>query len=505
MIKSNTLPEYIEGYGRVIPFGEEVIKHKKANIKKAIIENYNKVVPLEKAIVKTGLQSGMTVSFHHHLRNGDCVMAQVFSEIQKMGINDLTLCVSSLSKTHDSLLEYFKNGTITKVYTTGLRSQLGHEVQNNFTLKSPVVFMTHGGRVRAIQDEDIVIDIAFIAASCCDRKGNLNGVNGPSAFGSMGYGIIDATYAKKSIAITDFLIEKMENRISIPDTMIDYIVKVDNIGDPSLISTKSTRVSNSPMTLLIAKNAADFLITGDFIKNNFTFQAGSGGISLAVVAFLQKFMITNNIQGRFASGGITKHLTEMLKENLFKSLYDVQTFSAQAVESLKQNKNHIEMSAGAYANPYNEDNISKQLDIMILSATEIDLDFNINSLTGSTGVLMGALGGAPDTASGSKLTVVVTPSMRTRIPIIVDRVNTISTPGKYIDVLVTERGICINPKRKDLTQLFSNKKLEIIQIEQLKEEVQKLTGVPSDIHAGEKIVGVVEFNDGSVVDVIRGS
>ena len=62
-----------------------------------------------------------------------------------------------------------------------------------------------------------------------------------------------------------------------------------------------------------------------------------------------------------------------------------------------------------YANPHNKGCVAHQLDIMILSATEIDIDYNINVMTGSTGIIMGARGGHPYIAAGAKLTVVVAP------------------------------------------------------------------------------------------------
>ena len=69
----------------------------------------------------------------------------------------------------------------------------------------------------------------------------------------------------------------------------------------------------------------------------------------------------------------------------------------------------MEMSASFYANPHNKGCVANQLDIMVLSATEVDVDFNVNVITGSDGVIMGASGGHCDTAAGSKLAIVVTP------------------------------------------------------------------------------------------------
>jgi len=41
---------------------------------------------LEEAIRSSGLKNGMTISFHHHLRNGDHVLNLVLDTIAKMGL-----------------------------------------------------------------------------------------------------------------------------------------------------------------------------------------------------------------------------------------------------------------------------------------------------------------------------------------------------------------------------------------------------------------------------------
>ncbi len=505
--RQGSIPKYIEGYGKVACYGEAVPKRTMAH-KRSVTEKQSKdkISTLKEAICQSNLQDGMTVSFHHHLRNGDYVMKRVLDTIHELGIKDLTVSASSISKIHDSLLEYLQDGTITRIYTAGLRSQLAHEVQHHFNLKAPIVFMTHGGRARAIEDGSLNIDIAFVAASCSDYHGNMCGTRGPSAFGSMGYPMVDVAYAKRSIAITDNLIEDMTeaypDEISISGDYVDYVVEVERIGDPEQIATGSTRITSNPMDLLIARKTAHALIASGAIRQGFSFQAGSGGISLAVCKFLENHMKQNQIVGAFASGGVTGNLVELFEKGLFEKLYDVQTFGQDAIDSLRDHAGHIEMSADTYANPNNPKCVVNQLDVMILSATEIDVDFNINSITGSNGVIMGALGGAPDTAAGAKMAVVVAPSMRTRIPIVVDKVTTICTPGTDIDMLVTERGICVNPKREDIKRSLIDAGIEVISIHELKDNIQKLTGVPDKPTLGDKIVAVVEYRDGSVIDVI---
>lgn len=92
------------------------------------------------------------------------------------------------------------------------------------------------------------------------------------------------------------------------------------------------------------------------------------------------------------------------------------------------------------------------LDVAVLGATEIDTDFNVNVHTDSSGRIMGGSGGHSDAAAGSKLSIITAPLFRGRLPIVRDRVTCISTPGKDIDVLVTQAGIAVNPRREELRE-----------------------------------------------------
>lgn len=502
------LPNYIEGYGDVKgyegPFAISPTGKKYAPQKSGSKPGSKKVLSdLKEAIQNSDLKDGMTISFHHHLRNGDYVLNMVMNEIADMGIKDITICASSLTKAHEPLIEHIKNKVVTGLETSGLRGDIAKEIAKNNILGKPVIFRTHGGRARAIEAGDVKIDIAFVAAPTCDTMGNMNGKDGKSAFGVMGYPMVDVQYAEKVVAITDNLVPFPLVDISISMSNVDYVVVVDSIGDPEKIATGATRVTKNPTDLLIAEEAAKVLVASGLVKDGFAFQAGSGGASLAVCKFLREYMENNKIKGSFAAGGITAYLVELLEAGLFNALLDVQTFDGAAASSVDRNKNHIEMSASTYANPHNKGCSAHQLDMMILSATEIDTNFNINSITGSTGMIMGALGGAPDTAAGADLTLVVAPTMRKRIPIILDKVTNVATPGETIDVLVTERGICVNPRRTDLIVKMNLAGIELKTIEDLKNEVEKLTGKPERASYEDTIVGIVEYRDGTVLDVIR--
>ncbi|MDO4177055.1 MAG: citrate lyase subunit alpha [Bacillota bacterium] len=495
------VPEKANLFGEIEPYAKADKRHIKYITEEQ--EAPGKVVAsIREVLEKADIKDGMTISFHHHLRAGDYVLEMVMKEIAEMGIKDLTLCVSSLTSAHECLIDHIKNGVVTGIETSGIRGKLAEAISRDCILENAVIFRTHGGRARAIEQGDVIIDIAFVAASCCDNMGNMNGQAGKSAFGSMGYPMVDARYAKKTVVITDNLAPYPVYPISIPQTLVDYVVVVDQIGDPEKIGTGATRKSKDPVELAIAKYASQVIFASGLVKDGFSYQAGSGGISLSVAGYLADYMKEHNIVGGFASGGVTSAMTEMLEKGYFRTLLDVQTFDSGAISSLRNNPNHIEMDASMYADPLTKNCVTNNLDIMILSATEIDVNFNINVLTASNGVIMGALGGHPDTAAGAKLAIAVVPLVRKRIPIVVDEVMNISTPGDSVDVVVTEYGIAVNPKNPVLKEKLIEMGLPVFEISELRDKAYRLTGVPKRPEFGDTIVGIVEYRDGTVIDTI---
>mgnify|MGYP002228209155 CR=1 FL=1 len=128
-------------------------------------------------LVKCGIKDGMTVSFHHHFREGDYVVNMVMKEIHDMGIKDITICASSLGKAHDPLVEYIEDGTITNIQSSGVRGKIGEAISNG-KLKGLAIMRSHGGRVRALVTGETQIDIAFIGTPTCDEYGNCRGIGG---------------------------------------------------------------------------------------------------------------------------------------------------------------------------------------------------------------------------------------------------------------------------------------------------------------------------------------
>lgn len=461
----------------------------------------NKVMPLEKAIDAVGLRDGMTISFHHCLRNGDLVMQKVIKVIADKGIKNLTLSASSLSLVQDALLPYLENETITAIDTSGARGKIGKFIQSN-RLQKPAIFRTHGGRARAIETGELHIDVAFIAAPACDIYGNINGVQGKSACGSLGYAMPDSEYADHVIAVTDGLSQMPLDYVSISQTKVDYVSEIDDIGDPAGISTGSIRISKSPTELVIAKYVADVIKYSGVFKDNMIFQFGSGGISISAADFLKKEMEKQNIRAAAGIGGATGYLVDMLEHGYIKTFFDPQDFDQLAIRSLYNNRNHHEISASDYANPFNGNPYVNLLDVAVLSATEMDVNFNVNVLTDSYGRLMGAPGGHPDAAAGADVTIVAMPLLRGRLPMILDNVQTVVTPGETVDVVVTEYGIAVNPKRDDLYNNLKKSNLPIVSIEELYIKAQKLAGKAAPLEHGNNICGIVEYRDGTIIDVI---
>jgi len=459
------------------------------------------VSSIREAIQLSGLRDGMTVSFHHHLRNGDYVLNMVMEQIADLGIKDLTVNASSLFDTHQPLADHIRNHVVTGLQTDYMAAGLGREISRGI-LEKPVQFRTHGGRPSDIANGRTPVDVAFIAAPSADSMGNCTGKMGKSACGSLGYAIPDAMYAKKVVVITDNLVPYPLQGWSIPEIYVDYVVSVDAIGDPKGIVSGTTRITRDPVGLVMASYAAKVIEHSGLLKDGFSFQTGAGGASLAAAGFLKDIMLEKGVQGSFGLGGITGYMVDMLQAGCFQSLLDVQCFDLKAVESLRNDPRHQEISALHYASPTLRSAVVDSLDVVILGATEIDTDFNVNVHTDSNGNIMGGSGGHSDTAAGAKLSMIIAPMFRARLPIVTDRVTCISTPGKDIDVLVTQGGIAVNPKNDELRQRLIDAGLPVIGIQELKGKTERITGMPRPLPKGGRVVAEVISRDGGVLDQI---
>ena len=232
---------------------------------------------LRAAIEASGLRNGMTISTHHHLRNGDQVLNTVVAEIAALGIRDITIAGSSVHPVHEALIPYIRDGVITRI-ECGVNGEISRMASAG-QLNIPIITRTHGGRARAIMCGDIHIDVAFIGAPSCDAYGNICASRGPSACGVVGYGHSDADYAACVVAVTDNLVAYPAHPISIAQHNVDYVVVIDSLGDPAKIVSTTTQVTTDPIGLQIAKYAATVIEMSGLLKNGFSFQTGAGGTS----------------------------------------------------------------------------------------------------------------------------------------------------------------------------------------------------------------------------------
>ncbi|MBQ9630005.1 MAG: citrate lyase subunit alpha, partial [Treponema sp.] len=316
------------------------------------------------------------------------------------------------------------------------------------------------------------------------------------------YAVVDGDYADKVVAITDCLVPFPNFPAHISMTKVDYVVEVESIGDPSKIATGAAKPTTDMRKLMMADYCTQFVINTPYFKNGFSYQTGVGGASIASTISLAKVMQERNIRMRFGVGGLTKPMCDLLNNDQVDFLLDTQDFDLDAIENVKLARHH-RISAGEYADPFNKGAIVNKLDFVILASLEVDVHFNCNVVVGSDGVLTGAQGGHPDTAAGAKCTIVITPLIQGRIPAVCTDVTTVTTPGETVDVVITDYGIAINPLRQDLIDVMKNVKLPFKTIEELRDIAYSITGVPEKVQFADRIVGIIEARDGTIMDVVR--
>lgn len=457
---------------------------------------------IHEALVKAGIQDGMTLAFHHHFRNGDKVLNMVIEECHKMGIRDLTIAASSMGSQNDPIVPYIEDGTITNIQSSGVRGGIGKAISEG-KLKGLAIMRSHGARVRAIETGETHIDIAFIGAPTADEYGNLNANGGKADCGVLSYSAVDAFNADCVVAVTDCLVPYPNLPAQITQTYVDYVVVVDEIGDPTKIATGAAKPTTDQRKLIMAQYCTDFVVHTPYFKEGFSYQTGVGGASIASTISLARVMREKNIHMSFGVGGLTKPMCDLLDEGLCHTLVDTQDFDQDAIENIKSNPRHFYITAGEYANPFNKGAYVNKLDFVILAALEVDTHFNCNVVVGSDGYITGAQGGHPDTAAGAKCTIVIAPIMQGRIPTICTDCTTVTTPGEDVDVVITDYGIAINPKRQDLIEATKDSGLPFKTIGELRDIAYSITGEPEKVQFGDRVVGIIEARDGSVIDVVR--
>src|SRR5690348_15365002 len=464
-------------------------------------ENGDKrVSDLETALRKCGLRNGMVISSHHHLRDGDRVAGMALETARKLGARDLMWFPSASFPSQAAAVDLMETGVVLHI-EGGMNGPLGGYTSQG-KMRGVGVLRSHGGRWQAIQDGEVHIDIAVIAAPTADPFGNADGSHGKSACGSLGFALADSMYADRVIVVTDSLVPFPCVPWQIPGNSVDFVVQVVSIGDPAKIVSGTTQITRSPDRLRIAEFVARFLRDAGIMRNGFSFQAGAGGIALAFVDYLRRMMKEDGVKARFVRGGSTRYLVEMLQEGLTDYILDGQTFDLEGVRSIAADPRHVATSPFTSYNFHGKGNFASLVDAVVLGATEVDVNFNANVVTHSDGRLLHGIGGWQNCLF-SGCSILALPSFRDRIPVIVDEVTTITGTGEMIDVVATERGIAINPHRQDLLDAVEGSKLPIRPIQDIKAEVEKICGgKPARPRFTERPVAIVKWVDGSVLDTV---
>ncbi|MBI4944986.1 MAG: citrate lyase subunit alpha [Bacteroidetes bacterium] len=460
----------------------------------------NKLQPtLKYALKKAGLKNGMTISTHHHFRNGDLVAQQIFDIAHEMGVKNLRWLPSASFECHSSLIKYLEDGTIHHIEGS-MNGALG-KFTSEGKMKGIGILRSHGGRYQSIQDGEVHIDIAVIAAPTADPFGNATGDRGPAACGLLGFALADSQYADKVIVVTDNLIPFPCIPWQIHGNYVDYVVNVDKIGIPEKIVSGTTEVTKSPDRLLLAEWTVRFCDEAGIIREGFSFQAGAGGTALSIGIYFAEILRERKMKARWARGGSNKYLVKMMEDGLLDYILDGQTFDLEGVRSMRENPNHVNTSPFTSYNYHGKGNFASMVDVVILGATEVDVNFNANVVSHSDGYLLHGIGGWQNCLF-SKCTILPVPLFRDRIPVVRDECTTICGPGELIDVIVTERGIAINPLRKDLIKTMKNSKLPIKTIQQLKAEAELICGKPQNPEVTKNPVAIIKWVDGTVIDTV---
>jgi len=461
----------------------------------------DKTIPnLKEALIKAGLKDGMTISTHHHFRNGDLISNQIFDIAHELGIKNLRWFPSASFPCQKGLIKYLEDGTINRIEGS-MNGPLG-KFTSEGKMKGMSILRSHGGRYQAIQDGEVRIDIAVIAAPTADPFGNATGDRGSAACGLLGFALGDSQYADKVIMVTDNLVPFPCIPWQIHGNYVDYVVKVDKVGLPEKIISGTTQITKSPDRLLIAEMTAKFCNVAGIVQDGFSYQAGAGGTALSIGNYFRDLLKEKGWKARFIRAGSNKYPVQMLEEGLVDFILDGQTFDLEGVRSMRENAGHVNTSPFTSYNYHGKGNFASQVDVVILGATEVDVNFNANVVTHSDGYLLHGIGGWQNCLF-AKTTILPIPLFRDRMPVILEEVTTLCGPGELIDVIVTERGIAINPLRKDLIEKTKGSGLPMKTIQELKEEAEQICGKPEKPVLGDEFVSVIKWVDGTIIDAVR--
>lgn len=479
----------------------------------------NKLVGLN--TVMEIIRDSDTISYPHYYRNGDLGLKLVIDKLKEAGKRDIKIYGNAYFDNVDPwLAEAIADGIIGGLYGNPYRL-LGENILKGELLPWVSVGFSHGNRVRKLQTGEVNIKMAFGPVPIADIYGNANGVKGKPEHlcGPIGLFSADAEYAEYVCLLAGTISDKLIMPTPISMEQVDFVVKVDNPGFNSGIGSGTLDIAkarSNPFNSQVAENVTRVIKAADVVKDNFAFQVGSGA-GLLILENIRNMLKEMNIRANFSIGGVTSMHVDMLEEGTLAQLMHGQLFepSPKVIESLRTNPDHHEITTAYYASLANKEAAVNMLDLAVLSALEVDLEFNLNTVC-ANGRIIGGIGGGQDVAAGADLTIIFLPLATGKngkgFPKVVDKVYTRTTPGEVIDAVVTEEYVAINPKSKSgckdsIIERAGEYGLTLVSIEELREKAkakaEEFGIIPPDAQTTDEVVHLIEWRDGTLLDTIK--
>ncbi|MFA8449567.1 MAG: citrate lyase subunit alpha [Bacteroidales bacterium] len=465
------------------------------------------------------IEDGDVISYPHYYRTGDKGLELVVQKLRQYGKKNICLYANAIfDHTEPWLQNAFRDGVLTSFYGNPYR-KFGAFLMNG-GLDQPSVGFSHGNRVRKLQTGEIKVKVAFGPVPMADIHGNASGCLGDSKHwcGPLGLFLADAEYADYVCLLTGDVSDRLLIPASISMELVDFVVPVDCPGLAEGIGSGTLNIEkarSNPFNAKIAENVTKVMHAAEVIQDGFNFQVGSGA-GLVVLDNIRQELRSRKIQANYAIGGITSLHVDMYKEGLIDSLMHGQLFEAsdKVVSSLYNDAKHVEISTGYYASVAGKEAAVNMLDVAVLSALELDLEFNVNTVC-ANGRIIGGIGGGQDVAAGADLTIMFLPLATGKngkgFPKVVEKVYTKTTPGEVIDVVVTEDYVVVNPNSKSTKKniLIERAKefgLNIIDIETLHDfsikKAKEFGVLPILTEVTDRVIHYIEWRDGTLLDKI---
>lgn len=488
-------------------------------ISERIPHRKNKVTTLD-AVMEV-IRDGDTISYPHYYRTGDKGLKLIVDKLREKGKKQIAIFGNAFFDHVDPwLIDAIRDGIVQGVYGN-LYRKLGDFVVKGGQLPWVSVGFSHGGRVRKMQTGEVSVKVAFGPVPVADRHGNANGLMGKDdqLCGPVGLFDADADYADYVCLLAGTVSDMLIMPTPISMEQVDFVVPVDCPGLSEGIGSGTLDVGKAkanPFNAQVADNVTKVMKAAGVVRNNFAFQVGSGA-GLIVLENIRAMLKEMKIRANFSIGGITSLHVDMLDDGTVRHLMHGQLFepSNRVIDSMLNHPGHHEITTAYYASVANKEAAVNMLDLAVLSALEVDLNFDVNTVCAG-GRIVGGIGGGQDVAAGADLTIMFLPLVTGKdgkgFPKVVEKVYTRTTPGEVIDVVVTEEFAAVNPKSRSSYKdaIMTNavrEGIKLLTIEELHQRsvdaARKMGTIPPPAPVTDEIVHAIEWRDGTLLDVIH--